>query len=447
MNFRGHSSGVVGGALIVLLQSSPATAVGFTLEQQSASNAGYAFAGTAAAEDPSGMFWNPATLSFTRGRQAVLGVNVIYGDAKFTDQGSLSPAGPAFPISGGAGANPVGLNWLPNLYFAGDVTPTIKAGLGVNSPFGLRTQYDPTWIGRYQAIDSVLKTVNINPAVSWTINPAVRVGAGINVQYLDVRTTNAIDFGAACFGSPFGPAACAAAGILPQTADGRLEIKGDSWGVGWNVGALFEVTPQARVGVAYRSAITHKVKGDATFTNPQLPPPFSALTASATNTPARATIKTPDSASAGLALQVDKNLTVVGDVTWTGWHKFRELRVQFDNGAPDAVTPENWRNTFRFALGLGYRMNENLMLRTGVAYEQSAVPDAFRTPRLPDNDHTIVAFGLNYKLSRSGSVDAAYHHGFVKRAPVNTAVSGAGTLTGDYKVSADVVSVQYNHQF
>jgi long-subunit fatty acid transport protein len=92
-------------------------------------------------------------------------------------------------------------------------------------------------------------------------------------------------------------------------------------------------------------------------------------------------------------------------------------------------------------------VNQQMKLRGSVAYEQSAGLDAFRTPGLPDNDHTILAAGLNFQLSPTTSVDVAYHHGFVKRAPVNTAVAGAGTLLGNYKVSADVVSVQYNHGF
>jgi long-chain fatty acid transport protein len=424
-----------------------ATAVGFGLEQQSASNAGYAFAGSATAEDASAMFWNPASLSLIPGRQGVVGINAIYGRARFTDQGTVSPAGPAFPPTGGSGSNPVGLNWLPNAYFVTDLTSSIKGGIGINSPFGLRTEYDRDWIGRYHAVDSVLKTVNINPAVAWKVNPSMSIGAGVNFQYFDVRTSTAIDFGTACFASPFGPAACAGAGILPQSRDGLIEIKGDSWGVGWNIGASVDLTPQARVGIAYRSSIKHEVKGEATFTNPTLPAPFSALTASATDTGARSTIKTPDSLSTGLALRLERDLTLVADVSWTGWQKFRELRVRFDNGASDAVTPENWRNTFRFAVGVGYLVNQQLKIRAGVAYEQSAIPDEFRTPRVPDNDHTILAAGLNYKLSPSSSVDVAYHHGFVKRAPVNTTAAGAGALVGNYEVSADVVSVQYNHGF
>ena len=418
--------------------------VGFALEQQSSSSAGYAFAGSAGAEDPSAMFWNPAALGRVLGTQASGAVHAIYGDAQFTDRGTLSPAGPAFPISGDPAGNPVGWNFIPNLYFATDVSPTLKFGLGVNSPFGLRTEYPSDWIGRYQAVDSVLKTININLAVAWKVSRTLSVGAGVNGQYFDARISNAIDYGTACFGV-FGPGACAGAGILPQTRDGIAEVRGDSWGFGWNVGALVDVTPELRLGASYRSRVRHKVKGDATFTNPALPVPFSALALQ--NTGARSTITVPDSATVGMALKLDDMITVVADATWTGWNKFNELRVRFDNGTPDAVTPANWRNTMRYAIGVGYQMNPRVKLRVGVAYEESAIPDEFRTARIPDNDHTILAVGANYKLTKTSSMDFAYHHGFVKRAPISTTVTGAGTLTGNSKVSADVISVQYNHGF
>lgn len=448
MQVRRLDVGATVAAAFCLGLPSIAHSVGFTLEQQSASNAGYAFAGgVAGAEDASAMFWNAASLSRVPGRQFVVGAHAIYGSVRFSDQGTLSPAGAAFPITGGTGGNAVGLNWLANLYVATDISQNVKAGLGINSPFGLRTAYPHDWMGRYQAIDSVLHTININPALSWQVSPSFAIGGGPNFQYFDARISNAVDFGAACFGSPFGPAACAAAGILPQTKDGVAEVKGDSWGVGWNVGALLDVNPSLRAGIAYRSAIRHDIKGSATFSNPALPPPFSALTAAARDTGAQTTIKTPDSLSIGATLRIDPNLSLLGDATWTGWHKFNELRVRFDNGSPDAVTPANWRNSVRLSIGAGYKVNDRLKLRGGVAHEKSAIPDEFRTPRIPDNDHTIVAFGLNYKVSRAGSVDFAYHHGFVKNSPVNTSVPGAGTLVGAYKVSADVVSVQYNQGF
>lgn len=423
-------------------------AVGFALEQQSVNNLGYAFAGGAAnAEDASTIYWNPAGMTRLPGRQLVLGLNAIYGSARFTDQGTTSPAGPAFPISGGTGGNPVGLNWVPNLYFTTELTPNIRAGIGINAPFGLKTQYPADWMGRYQAIDSIVQSININPSIAWKVRDNVSLGGGLNFQYFKATLSNAIDFGAACFGSPFGPVACAGAGIFPQTRDGIAKVSGDSWGVGWNFGALFEVNPDVRFGIAYRSSIKHEIKGNATFSNPALPGPFAALTAGASDTGVRATVKTPDSLSVSLYNQVSPKWALLADATWTGWSKFKELRVRFDNGAPDAVTPENWRNTVRISLGAGYKLDQQWTLRGGIAYENSAIPDAFRTARIPDNAHTLLGFGANYRVSKAGSLDFGYVHAFVKDAGVNNTVPGAGALVGNYKVSADVLSIQYNHSF
>lgn len=134
----------------VLGFSIDARAVGFALEHQSVSNLGYAFAGGAAsAEDASTIYWNPAGMTRLPSRQGVLGLNAIYGSARFTDQGTISPAGPASPITGGEGGNPVGLNWVPNLYYTTDLAQDLKAGLGINSPFGLDTKYPARQIVEY----------------------------------------------------------------------------------------------------------------------------------------------------------------------------------------------------------------------------------------------------------------------------------------------------------
>ena len=427
--------------------STSAAAVGFALEHQSVSNMGYAFAGGAAsAEDASTIFWNPAGMTRLTGGQAVLGMNAIYGSARFTNQGTTSPAGAAFPITGGDGGNPVGLNWVPNLYYATDIGRDLKAGIGINSPFGLKTEYPADWMGRYHAIDSVLKSININPAVAWKIREGVSLGGGINLQYLDAKLSNAIDYGAACFGA-FGPAACAGAGITPQTRDGIATVTGDSWGIGWNVGALLDIAPAARLGIAYRSSVKHELEGRATFQNPALPGGFAALTAQAQDTGARSTLRTPEKLSLSAYTELGPKWSLLGDLTWTRWSRFKELRVRFDNGAPDAVTPENWRNTVRLSLGAGYRLDDRWSLRGGIGYENSPIRDEFRTPRIPDNAHRLVALGFKYKVSRAGSLDFGYMHAFVKDAPVNTTTATAGTLVGTYKVSADVFSLQYVHGF
>ena len=145
--------------------------------------------------------------------------------------------------------------------------------------------------------------------------------------------------------------------------------------------------------------------------------------------------------------QVSPKWTLLADATWTGWNKFKELRVRFDNGSPDAVTPENWRNTVRVSLGASYKGNGQWLLRGGIAHENSAIPEAFRTARIPDNAHTLLGIGANYRISKATSLDLGYVHAFVKDARVNNSVPGAGTLVGNFEVAADVLALQYTYSF
>src|SRR5881296_3894670 len=144
---------------------SQAHAAAFALIEQSASGLGNSYAGAAAAaEDASTIFYNPAGMSLLPGgTQVSAGLALINLSAKFSDSGSTAPAG--IGTLGGNGGNAGDLSAVPNVYFAMDVAPSWKVGVGVSVPFGLKTEYDPAWMGRFQAIKSDIKTYNINPSV------------------------------------------------------------------------------------------------------------------------------------------------------------------------------------------------------------------------------------------------------------------------------------------
>jgi long-chain fatty acid transport protein len=67
---------------------------------------------------------------------------------------------------------------------------------------------------------------------------------------------------------------------------------------------------------------------------------------------------------------------------------------------------------------------------------------------LPDNDRTWVAFGVQYKPSKQGTLEFGYAHEFVKDASINTTPNpAAGRLIGNFENTADILSVQYSHSF
>jgi long-chain fatty acid transport protein len=159
----------------------------------------------------------------------------------------------------------------------------------------------------------------------------------------------------------------------------------------------------------------------------------------------------PDSASLSIFHKAGAQLDVMADITWTGWSDFDELRILRTTGALVAVTPENWENSYRYSIGANYHMNDNFTLRLGVAFDETPVPDAFRTPRIPDEDRTWIAIGGQYRLSKQGAIDFGYAHLFVKDASLNSPAAGtippSPLVTGNYDASVDILSVQYTHTF
>lgn len=400
-----------------------ASAAGFALSEQG-SGMGNAFAGGAAsAEDASTIFTNPAGMTQIPGRQFVLGASALKPSIDFTNQGSTPAIGKPLGVDGGdAGI----WAFLPDFYLSWALNDSFWLGLGVNAPFGLKTAYDSNWIGRYQAIDSILTTVNVNPSVAYKVNDMISLGAGLNYQTIDATLTNAVNF------FPLG--------------EGFAKVSGDASAWGWNVGALFNLGTDMRVGVSYRSRLHYHIEGDVTFNRPAGVPNAGA----AADVSIFADITLPEMASLSVFQKFNEQWDFMGDITWTRWAQLQNVNIYRSNGATLQATPENWKNSWRFSLGLNYRLNPEWKLRGGVAYDQTPVPDQFRTARIPDQDRTWLAIGTQWKpAALSGlAVDVGYAHLFVKDASIASNQGlASGNLVGNYSLSADIFTLQLAYSF
>ena len=218
-------------------------ASGFALIEMNASGQGNAYAGAAVGtNNASTIFFNPAGMMNFEGDQLALAGHFIEPSADFTNDGSsLAAIYTAFPPTngnrlsgddddGGQGA------FVPNLYWVKTINESMKFGLGFNAPFGLAVEYDDDWVGRYHAVESDLKTININPSLAYRVNDRIVVGGGLNVMLADVTLTSAVDMGSVCvgglcrgFGLPGAVGACEGGGAAPQELDGFADLTGDNY--------------------------------------------------------------------------------------------------------------------------------------------------------------------------------------------------------------------------
>ncbi|KKM67286.1 hypothetical protein LCGC14_1472610 [marine sediment metagenome] len=384
--------------------SSTSFAAGFALIEQSVTGLGRAFAGSAAvSEDASAQYFNPAALSYLKREEMDLAINFIAPRSEFNNDGSTIPS------NGGDYSDAANNAFLPNFSYVKPLNEKLTLGFAVVSPFGLVTEYNESWVGRYSAVKSDLKTYNFNPSLAFKATDKLSIGFGVSAQYIDLTLTQM----ARLAGS-----------------DVKVKLEADDWAYGYNMGVIYDFTPSTRVGLSYRSKISHTLEGDGSIRQVGVEDNITG------------DVDLPETLSLALQQRLSQKWTVMADVTWTRWSRFQELKIESDGGTLSSTKEEKWENTLRYGIGLSYAHSDKWQFRTGIAYDETPVPSAqYRTARIPDTDRTWLAVGATYHYSDNLILDAGYAHLFADNPKINE-TTGSSRLSGDYDVNVDIVGVQ-----
>ncbi|MCC7483362.1 MAG: outer membrane protein transport protein [Burkholderiales bacterium] len=446
-----------------------ALASGFALIEQNASGIGNAYAGQAAtAQDASTIFFNPAGMTRLPGRQFVLGGHAIRPSADFSNTGSTPaftlappplPAGAAFPLGGNGGD---GGDWafVPNAYLSWQVNPNWFIGVGLNAPFGLKTDYDTGWVGRFHGLKSELKTINVNPSVAFKLSDAVSLGAGVSYQRGEAELTRATNYSAAAAlaigGGLVPPLAIPAVGAVAGVpTEGVVKVEGDDDQWGFNLGALFSLGSTTRIGITYRSEIKYTLDGSVSFASRP-----AALAAIVPDGPVTADLKMPASASWSIFHQLNPKWDLLADISWTQWSSVKTVNIVRSNNSQVLESLVlNWSDSWRFSAGANYHHNGEWTFRFGLAYDQTPSNDVDRTPRIPDQDRTWLALGAQYRISKQAALDVGYAYLFVRDpsinlctgtasvTPTNVGCRGRNALIGNFDSDVNILSAQLRYSF
>jgi long-chain fatty acid transport protein len=377
-------------ALSTTLVSQTTLAAAFQLFELGTPIMGAAAVGQAANNfDASASYFNPAGMGYLKDPEFMIGSQIMVPYITFAKNTSNT-------ISGDSGGNAGNLLPGASFYFVYPLSEKLKLGVSMTSPYGGALNYTDGWAGRYVIQSALFYTININPTVAYRFNDYVSVGGGLALEYMNLHQTVAL---------PAGP------------IDGQLNIKVDNFRPGFNLGIMFTPTPATKIGVAYRSQISHDLTGSSTFLRFGSTPPVSTE------------MIMPHNIIASLSQDIGSRFTALGELGWSNWSSMQNSILYIKNVS--ATTPRKWTDTYRIGGGGQFKLLPNLIWQAGVSYDSSPTDVANRLPDLPMDSQWRAATGIIYNATKAITLGFSYEYWNLGSALIHNA-STNGVLAGSY---------------
>jgi long-chain fatty acid transport protein len=403
---------------LILLGAGQALAGGILLYEAGTPDVGLASAGWGArAQDASTILTNPAGMTRLDGSQVMVGAQALYGDYGFSIGSGTSPG-----LGNGDGGNPIG--WFPggSAFLSYSATSDLKFGFGMAGNFGLAQEYDDNWVGRYYTQETTLLGMSLLPSAAYRVSDKFSVGLSLNIMYGMIKQQMAVN------------------NVAPGFGDGRLKLDDDAWGVGFNLGLLYELSQATRLSLTYNSQVDLDFKAPAEFSN--LAPGLEALLRNRglLNANVDLGVTVPQQAMASVFHQLNPKWAVLGSLGWQQWSKFGEVEAGVNSNNPTSLTTDlEFKDTWHGALGAQYAMAEAWMLNFGIAYDSKFQSGSTVSPLLPVNDAWRFGAGIQNQVSKifSWGVSAEYAYAGTldvdKQSTAPVALGGRGDLVGSFE--------------
>ncbi|EKO3476392.1 outer membrane protein transport protein [Vibrio fluvialis] len=405
-------------------------AAGFQLAEYSATGLGRAYAGEAAIADNAGSQWrNPAMLTYLKGTQISAGA--LYVNPNVDVEGDVSFYGSTSSTSSSDYANDA---VIPNFYISHQVNEKWALGLAFGTNYGMETELDSGFAASHFGDEAMVTTMEANANIAYQLTETVSIGGGI--RYV---------MGEGHFGAK-SPAQTEALNLTKGTTLKYMEGDDTSWG--WQAGAAWQMTPNNRVGFAYKSEVDLKLSGSANMYVQSYGKVLSDTGYMMLTLPATAELSTYHQLTDQFALHTSIN--------WTDWSSFEKLQAELDTMGTVMVKEENWKDNYRFAVGATYQVDPKLALRSGVAYDTAAVSTKNRTITIPETDRIWLSVGAGYDVTEQLTLDAAFTYIFAKDADIlesrgydsdNSAEKVGGQFDGQMTGNVWIVGVQASYRF
>ncbi len=353
-------------------------------------------------DDATAIQHNPANLAGLTSPQLAYEQSIVYVRSDFTAPGGASTHT----------VNPWKL--LPNLFAAWPLSDQKWAfGLGVTTPYGLSTEWDPNGLFRYSAPHfAELMTVNFNPTVAARLTETLSFGAGVDVMWSQLTLKQFI---------PLGPG-----------TDGEAQLKGNGTGVSGNAGLTWQIAPRHRLAATIRLPMDIDYGGKAT-----LGPARGSFSSA---------ISYPMIIGVGYGYQLTDTVNVGADFEWLQFSNFQNLPLRI--GAPlnafSQTVPEAWRDTYTAGVGGSWQFAPGWVARLSYQFFETPVPDQTFSPTIPDANQQVITMGLAYQ-SGHHALGLSYGADFYNRRHISTDQMPA--FNGTYEFTVHLIAASYHYSF
>jgi len=411
---------ILGTAALIsgLTLASESFAGGYLLNEFSATGQGRAFAGAGVVgDDYSAIAFNPAGMTL---KDSGLQAGLTLVELRSRAEGSLSTG-----YGNDKAPGKVELyKTLPSFFAQYKVNEQVYLGLGAYAPFGLATKYKWGWYGETHGVKTELTVYDIAGAVALKPTDKLSIGGALIARYVYGDLTNRVGV----------------AGLAPNgIPNSKNEFEVDGWDYGFNVGIMYEFTKDLRAGLAYKTQSSQTVSGTQTIKGVPIPGVNGEYDATSTMT-------LPSTLTASGFWKVNDKFGLSALARFTQWNVFDDFIIVSDYMTTNI--PEKWKNSWTFAAGLDYYLNENWTLRGGVAYDECPIRSSkYRTARIPDSDRYTVAVGFSYKYDNF-KVDVGYSHIFMAKSKTANLDTRTGTtIHARYDGRGNMLGVQLQYDF
>ena len=444
---------VVGLTLVsaLVFPASSVFAAGFQVSEHSASGLGRAFsAESSIGDDASIISANPAGLMLIKEKTFTGVLSYIDPDAELKNVDTdltLTASGTSFDQQGNNGGQFGSDAWVPAFYYAVPVNDRWSYGFSAFTDFALTSDYSSDFSGRVFADKSEVITFNINASFAYRFTDSLSLGFGLNYMTAEGELSSGVYTADDISGT--NPA-------VNNPPSNTFKVEGDDSTFTYTLGLLWELSDKTRFGFGYRSKADLKLEGDATFSQDVVANVPNVGVVNFGNGPfdANVPVTVPEIINLSAYHELNSQFAIHASIYQTRWSRFDELIIRVDSpisSLDEIVTPENWEDSNKYAIGLTYKMDDNLTLRAGLAKDESPIPDEFRTLRIPGSDRDWITLGTTYNIKPNMSVDFGYAYistdkvSVSEERPINDAISVSIEAESDTSIS--LYAFQLNYQF